>query len=202
MHSAIFVYGELVSNALEPYRKRVNLSSYMRISVVGLPGSGKTTLAEKLSKKINVPHIHIDRFWFEAGGLQVSHSKGGAEYRGQVRAKVRVTALKAHMAESWVSDGFYASMVPEITERADIIIYIKIPLARRLWNHAKRMMHPRKRHKELNWKSEVTFFYQIVRRDFVIKPKLENYVEENKAKAKILKSYREVDAFVADFKPK
>lgn len=171
----------------------------MRISIVGLPGSGKTTLARVLSKKLGIPHIHIDRFWLEAGGLNVSHNKDGVEYRDQVRAKVRVKALEAHIAGSWVSDGFYTGMVPEITEWSDRIVYLKIPLARRLFNHFRRMMHPNDRHPELNWKSEITFFYEIVRRDFVMKPKLEKYVGDNKNKVTVLKSYKEVDEFVNKF---
>ena len=189
----------LSSLSLEKRVQMNDILTDMRISIVGLPGSGKTTLAERLSKKLRLPHVHIDRFWLEAGGLTVSRRKGGAEYRQQVHAKVRARALEAHMADSWVSDGFYTGMVPEITEWADRIIYLKIPLGHRLLNHAKRMVHPNDRHPELNWWSEIIFFYEIVRRDFVTKPKLEQYVETNKNKVTVLKSFKEVDAFVNKF---
>lgn len=42
----------------------------MRIDVVGLPASGKSTFAEAVSKKLSIPHIHRDQFWFESGGYR------------------------------------------------------------------------------------------------------------------------------------
>jgi hypothetical protein len=61
-------------------------------------------------------------------------------------------------------------------------------------------MRPNERHKEFNWKSKITFFYEIVRREVVAKPRLEKYVVENKNKVMNLKSFREVNDFVRDFK--
>ena len=37
----------------------------MRISIIGQPGSGKTTLANKISEKFKTPHFQVDRFYLD-----------------------------------------------------------------------------------------------------------------------------------------
>ena len=76
----------------------------MRIDVVGLPASGKSTLASTLSRNLRIPHVQLDRFWFESGGRRGRHDTPNLE---EVRAKVRERALIALGSDSWVSDGVY-----------------------------------------------------------------------------------------------
>src|SRR5680860_285836 len=103
----------------------------MRITIVGLPGSRKSILAQKIAEKKHIPHIHIDRFWLESGGGQNSRATLNPE---QTHVDVREKVLKAIQMESWVSDGFYSKIQPEIAERADTVIFLDIPLWRRLFN--------------------------------------------------------------------
>jgi adenylate kinase family enzyme len=162
----------------------------MRISIIGLPGSGKTTLAERISTKLSIPHIQIDRFWFESGGPAVTYYTPKEELE-RVRAKVREKTLAAIATDSWVSDGFYSRLQPEIADRADEIIFLDIPLWRRLLNHAMRLMNPN-RHKELTMWDEIRFFSEIVRRTFRHGPKLRKFVAERKHKITILSSRKEI----------
>ncbi len=100
----------------------------MRISIIGQPGSGKTYVAEAISKKLGIPHIHLDRFWFEAGGVTVTQHTSEEE-RARVRAYVRHKTSEATQAESWVSDGFYSTGVgPDIAKQADVILFLDVPL--------------------------------------------------------------------------
>jgi adenylate kinase family enzyme len=107
----------------------------MRISIIGLPGSGKTTLANAISEKLSIPHIHLDRFWFEAGGREGSRTTPPDEME-IIRAyiKEKVTPLIAE--DSWVSDGFYPRIQTLIAERVDKIVFLDVPLWTRLMNHA------------------------------------------------------------------
>src|SRR6185312_12755385 len=116
----------------------------MRISIIGLPGSGKSTVARMIAERFSIPHIQIDRFWFEAGGRTGGHDTLDIE---QVRALVREKTLAAIAAESWVSDGFYSRVQPEIAKRADAVVLLDIPLWRRLLNHAARTLQRNNRHK-------------------------------------------------------
>ena len=98
----------------------------MRITIIGLPGSGKTYLAQRIAEKMYIPHIHIDRFWLEGGGGQNSRGTPNPE---QVHAHVEKEVLKAIQQESWVSDGFYSMIQPEIARRADTVLFLNLPLS-------------------------------------------------------------------------
>ena len=42
-----------------------NFDKYKEIFIIGLPGSGKTTISEKISKKYSIPVYHLDDLWKE-----------------------------------------------------------------------------------------------------------------------------------------
>ncbi len=169
----------------------------MRISVIGLPGSGKSTLARAISEKLVVPHIHIDRFWFEAGGRANSASTPNLEF---VRAQVKEKVIAATAESSWVSDGFYSRIQPQIAERADSIIFLDTPLFRRILNHTLRILHRNERHVEVSLWDDVKFFSEIIRRTFVIAPKINHLVAQYKDKVIILKSRKEIQRYLWNLK--
>jgi len=165
----------------------------MRIDIVGLPASGKSTLAAAISKKLSIPHIHLDRFWFENGGRQGRHDTPNLE---EVKAKVRLQALEAMKTDSWVSDGVYMNAQKDIAARADVIIFLDIPLSAQLVNHARRAFFEPKRHAELGLWDEITFFREIIRRQYANKPKLLRFTEEHKDKVIRLQSRKEIDSYL------
>jgi adenylate kinase family enzyme len=167
----------------------------MRISIIGLPGSGKSTLAAAISKKLSIPHIHLDRFWFESGGEARS---GKTQNLEEVRARVGEKADLAAEKESWVSDGFYHDMQPKTAERADIIIFLDIPLWQRLWNHLRRLPYRKDRHTEVSLWDDILFLRQIVRRTFTAGPKIRELVEEYKDKTITLRSRKEIRKYLQD----
>lgn len=144
-------------------------------------------------KKFDIPHIHIDRFWLEAGGRDGSHDTPNIE---QVRAYVKEKVATAISAESWVSDGLYPRIQPEIAKRADRIIFLDIPLIQRLFNHAIRILHPSKRHGEISTWDDIKFFSEIIRRTFKNGPKLRAFVSEFQEKTITLKSRKEIHQFL------
>lgn len=166
----------------------------MRITIIGHPGSGKSTLARAISKKLSIPHIHLDRLWFEGGGRANAFDTPDIE---RVRAYVREKTLEAIAGDSWVSDGLYARVQPEIAERADVVIFLDIPLWKRLYSHAKRALKPFMRHKELSWWDELKFFREIVRRTYSRKAKYQAILERFADKVVILRSWKEVDDYLA-----
>lgn len=165
----------------------------MRITIIGLPGSGKSTLAHKIAEKKHIPHIHIDRFWLENGGGQNSRTTPNPEL---VHASVKEKVLKLIQQESWVSDGFYSNIQPEIAERADTIIFLDIPLWRRLLNHAGRIINSEKRHKELTFWGDLTFFFEMIGRESTKASKIKNFLEPYKIKTVVLKSHKEIEQYL------
>ncbi|NQV88362.1 MAG: AAA family ATPase [Parcubacteria group bacterium] len=167
----------------------------MRITILGLPGSGKTTLAEKIAEKKQIPHIHIDRFWLENGGGVNSQTTPNPE---QTHARVREKVLEAIQKESWVSDGFYSRIQPEIAERADIVIFLNIPLWRRMLNHTWRVINRSKRHEEVTFWRDLAFFLEMIGRESTKTLKINNFLKLYRSKTVILRSRREIDQYVAN----
>jgi adenylate kinase family enzyme len=166
----------------------------MRITIIGLPGSGKSTLAEKIAEKKHIPHIHIDRFWLEGGGGHNSRTTPNPE---QTHAHVREQVLNAIRQESWVSDGFYSKIQPEIADRADTIIFLNIPLWQRLLNHAKRIANRRKRHAEISFWGDLTFFFEMIGRESTKTPKILALLKSYPTKTVVLKSRKEIEKYLS-----
>lgn len=163
----------------------------MRVSIIGLSSSGKTTLAEAISKKFSIPHIQLDRFWFESGGLSVNRWTSDRE-KERIREYIQRKVSGIINADSWVSDGFYSHIQPHIADRADTVVFLDISLWRRLINHALRILRPATRHKELKIWNELTFFFEIIRRTFVSKQKYKKFLNDYGHKTITLRSRKEI----------
>lgn len=102
----------------------------MRITIIGHCGSGKSTLAAQISEKLHIPYLHLDRLWFEAGGHVVPKSDTVA--RKKMDETIRERAQEFVRQDAWVSDGWHGTIQPVIVERADQIVFLDIPLWRRV----------------------------------------------------------------------
>ena len=165
----------------------------MRITIVGLPGSGKSYLGRAIEEKLHISHIHIDRFWFEAGGRTGSHDTPNID---QVRAHVREKVLAAISETSWVSDGIYSKVQPDIANKADVMIFLDIPLWKRLGNHMQRLINLSGRHRELGLWDDVKFFVEIIKRNFINKPKLTRILKQYRNKLITLHSRKEIEQYL------
>ena len=88
-----------------------------RIAIIGNTSSGKSTLAEELARRLEVPHIELDALYWEPGWV-------GAE-RDVFRARV----AQAVAAECWASSGNYLSAAQDLVwGRADTVVWLDFPL--------------------------------------------------------------------------
>lgn len=83
-----------------------------RISIIGGPGSGKSTLTNILSKELNIPAIHLDSINYNANWVEVDKSKRDA-----------IISSKAK-EERWIIDGNYNKTLKQRLDRADLIIWL------------------------------------------------------------------------------
>ena len=87
-------------------------SSLERILVIGCCGAGKSTLSKKLEKILELPLIHLDRYY---------HKPNWEEPEKEDWEKVLRKLVKQ---KKWIMDGNYAESFHIRIPRADTIIYL------------------------------------------------------------------------------
>ena len=91
------------------------IKSCKKILVVGNDGSGKTYFARKLSEKLGLPLIHLDKEYFRKG-WSVTPREEWLEKNRQIIAQ-----------EEWIIDGYYPTTLKERFLCADAVIYLDVP---------------------------------------------------------------------------
>ena len=88
-----------------------------RVSVVGNAGSGKSRLAERLARLLDVMYAELDAI----------HHLPGWEPIDADQFRSRVTAVAA--ADAWVIDGNYRTVVMDgpVWQRADTVVWLDLP---------------------------------------------------------------------------
>lgn len=110
-----------------------------RIAIIGNTSAGKSTLAERASARLGVPHIELDALYWEPG------------WQAAARDVFRERTADAVAADGWVSSGNYLSAVQDLVwGRAEQLVWLDyslrtiVPrLLRRTWR--------RWRERELLW---------------------------------------------------
>lgn len=93
--------------------------------MVGSTGSGKTHLARRLSRQLNLPLIELDKL------SQASAPDTGAPDRAFAKA-----VAAAVQQDCWIIDGHYRQIRQLVWDRADLVILLDYPLIviiRQLW---------------------------------------------------------------------
>lgn len=99
-----------------------------KVMIIGCPGSGKTTLARKLSSKLNLPLVHLDVLNFGGHWQTVSTEEFDA------------LLLQEVQKEAWIIDGNYHRTIPLRLEHCDTVIYLDYSRMTCLFDVIKRVL--------------------------------------------------------------
>jgi adenylate kinase family enzyme len=93
----------------------VQAVSVRRVALVGVPGSGKTTLGRRLAESLDVAFVELDSIFHQPGWTDLPHD----EFRERVG--------EALTADGWVVDGNYAAVRDLVWQRADTVVWLDLP---------------------------------------------------------------------------
>jgi adenylate kinase family enzyme len=87
-----------------------------RIAVVGLTGSGKTTLAGRLSQMLGLRHVELDALHW------------GPNWAMTPVEELRPRVQAALAGDDWVVDGNYSKLRDLVWGSADVLVWLDFPL--------------------------------------------------------------------------
>ncbi|WP_225743282.1 AAA family ATPase [Marinilactibacillus sp. Marseille-P9653] len=106
-----------------------------KILVIGCPGSGKSTLSERLAKALDLELIHLDRInW-----INDHHTLSRAEFDDQLE--------KVLSKDRWIIDGNYNRTLSRRLIAADTVIWLDLPRTLCIYRILKRFVKAKMLHK-------------------------------------------------------
>lgn len=87
-----------------------------KIIVIGCPGSGKTTFAEKLKDKTGLPLYYLDAIWHKPDRTHISRE----EYDARLSEILNL--------DSWIIDGNYSRTVERRLAACDTVFLFDLPV--------------------------------------------------------------------------
>ena len=92
-------------------------SNKRRLTVIGLPGAGKTTMARQVSQLLALPHIELDALYWDSNWVPAE-------------PKIfRQRTAQALSQDAWLVEGNYCQVCDLVWQQADSLIWLDLSLA-------------------------------------------------------------------------
>ncbi|WP_144510485.1 AAA family ATPase [Bacillus sp. FJAT-22090] len=124
----------------------------MKIYIIGSVGSGKTTLARKVSSKLQIPHFETDNF------VWTRHPTGDKRNEIEVRDRLLHEAIGQ---DNWVIEGVHIEWTDAGLREANQVIFLDIPMQQRTWRILKRYSRQLLKIEQANYKPTFSIFRQM-----------------------------------------
>jgi adenylate kinase family enzyme len=99
-----------------------------RVLVLGSSGSGKSTFAKQLGKKLGIDVIHLDSHYWQPDWTYTPEN----EWEQKIERLLE--------KESWIMDGNYMSTLSQRLEYADTVIFLDLNRVKCLWRCVSRYL--------------------------------------------------------------
>ena len=94
----------------------MDIKKCTRISIIGCCGSGKSVLAQKLGRLLDIPVYHMDSYYW------------GPKWAKENQKELENQIEKITHTDAWILDGNYPVTLPNRFMRSDLIIFLNLPL--------------------------------------------------------------------------
>jgi adenylate kinase family enzyme len=161
---------------------------YKRIFIFGGTGSGKTTLAKRLSKLSKIPYYTTDDMVYK---IDWGHKRTEKEKKEILKQTAKKT--------KWIIEGVHGqTWLNPAVKRAEFIILLDIKLSTLLTRVTKRYFREEKQHYS-GLKSLIKMLYwsYIYRKDAYLQHK--EHIRKNKKSHIVLKNNKEIEEFLRKF---
>ncbi|MEM6821919.1 MAG: AAA family ATPase [Verrucomicrobiota bacterium] len=88
----------------------------MKKVIIGNAGSGKSFLAQRLSKKLNIPVIHLDALFWKPGGFNEKRPKD----------IVFTEIEELSKGKTWIVEGIFGELASRFMPNADELIWLDL----------------------------------------------------------------------------
>jgi adenylate kinase family enzyme len=123
-----------------------------RVSLLGVPRSGKTSIGRRLAASLDVPFVELDSLFHQPDWAELSRR----EFRTQVAHAVA--------GDDWVVDGNYAAVQDLVWQRADTVVWLDLPRRSITWRIIRRTIR-RVMTRERLWNNNREPFSNLYRLD-------------------------------------
>ena len=123
---------------------------------MGTSGSGKTSVARRIAKKLNIPYVELDELFWKPNWTESKDE----EFFPKLE--------EALSADAWVLDGNYTRTIPIKWKRCQMVMYLDLPFHLVLYRIIKRSLIRGFKNEELWAGNKETVLKHLFTRDSMI----------------------------------
>ncbi len=159
-----------------------------KVIVIGCPGSGKTTFAEKLNKSIGLPVYYLDSIWHKPNKTHISRDDFDEKIKG------------IFSESEWIIDGNYNRTIEMRLQQCDTVFLFDLPTEICLQGAIERLGKGRY---DLPWiEKELNPEFECFIKEFADKslPRIYELIEKYKTEKQVVifKAREEADNYISN----
>ena len=157
-----------------------------KVIVIGCPGAGKTTFAEKLAHITGLPLFHLDAIWHKPDRTHIS------------REEFDEKLLEILSLDKWIIDGNYSRTVEKRIQACDTVFLLDLPMEVCLQGAVERIGKLRRDMPWVDFELSPMLKREIEEFPFENLPRIYEMLEKYKENKEIIifKSRKEADEYI------
>ena len=157
-----------------------------KVIIIGCPGSGKTTFAEKLQQKSNIPLFYLDAIWHKADRTHLS------------REDFDQRLSEILQSDKWIIDGNYSRTMETRLCACDTVFFFDLSSEVCLQGAVSRLGQQRKDLPWIDYELDPTLKKKIEDFQFKTRPSIYQLLEQYKENKEIIifKSRSQADEYL------